>query len=73
MTALSAARVASIRSRSSILPAWKGEPLRLTTTSAPASAWACTGPDEYQMSSQMETPTGTPAIRKTGDSAPGRK
>ncbi len=61
MTPPSLARVESIRSRKRRLPAWKGEELMLRMTWAPAYAWAWAGPSGYQMSSQMLTPTSTPA------------
>ena len=41
----------------------------LMMTSAPACAWSRVGPSGYQMSSQMLTPTSTPAITNTGDVA----
>ena len=48
MTAFSLALLASISSRWRPLPAWKGEPLILTITSAPASACARCGPVAYE-------------------------
>ena len=47
--------------------------LMLTITSAPAALCTTVGPTENQMSSQMFTPTGVPAIEKTGHSAPAWK
>ena len=70
---LSTARVASICSRSRRLPAWKGEWLMFTTTSAPASAASRAGPLGYQMSSQTLAATSTPPTTKRGVSAPGWK
>ena len=70
---LSTARVASIRSRSRRFPAWKGEWLMLTTTSAPSRAAARAGPSGYQMSSQTVAATSTPPMTKRGVSTPGWK
>ena len=69
----SVARVASMRSRSRVLPAWNGEALRLTITSAPSSAASWAGPSAYQMSSQMVTAISTPPTTKRGVSPPGWK
>ena len=65
-TTSSAARVASIRSRKWPLPAWYGEPLMLTISSAPASACRVVGPVGYQMSSQMFTAKHRLAQREDG-------
>ena len=73
MTPLSAARVASMRSRQTFLPAWNGEALMLTISCAPLSAISRIGPPGNQTSSQMVTPTSTPPMRNTGVSRPGWK
>ncbi len=72
-TRSSAARVASIVSRYCALPAWNGEPLMLTISSAPASACRRVGPLGYQMSSQMLTANVTSPHVNTGVSVPAWK
>ena len=62
-----------MRSRSLALPAWKGEALMLTMTSAPASAASRAGPSGYQMSSQTVAATSTPPTMKRGVTRPGWK
>ena len=64
----SAARRASISSRSARAPARKGDALSDSTISAPAPARRATGPEATQASSQTTTPTGAPPIPKTGES-----
>ncbi len=72
-TRSSAARVASIFSRKRPLPAWYGEPLIVTTSSAPASAWPVVGPVGYQTSSQMLAAMVVSPITNTGASTPAWK
>ncbi len=69
----SAARVATICSRKRALPTWYGEPLTLTTSSAPASACTVVGPAGYQMSSQTFTAKVVSPTAKTGASVPAWK
>ena len=70
----SAARVASMRSLATALPRWNGEPLMLTTTSAPAAACSEMGPNGTHESSQMDSPTTTPLISTRGSRpSPGTK
>ena len=45
----------------------------LTITSAPAARCTAVGPTANQMSSHMFTPTGVPAMVKTGHSVPAWK
>ena len=72
-TTSSAARVAIMRSRWWPLPAWYGDALIVTTSSAPASAWSVVGPVGYQMSSQTLTAKHVSPTVKTGASAPAWK
>ena len=58
---VSAARSASTARRSSRRPREYGEALAFTSSRAPAAAWSAIGPPANHMSSQMVTPTGTPA------------
>ena len=65
----SAPRVASIASRSWTRPAWYGDALRFTTSSAPPAAWVSTGPSGNHASSQIVTATRTPATTTSGPSS----
>ena len=58
----SSARVATMRSRSRAGRGEYGEALRFTTSSAPPAAWSAIGPVGAHTSSQIATPTFTPAI-----------
>ena len=70
----SSARVATIRSRSACRPSKYGEPLGMTTSSAPPADCAAMVPSALHTSSQMATPTRTPAISKSvSGAAPGAK
>ena len=72
-SSLSAALVASIFSLNRRLPAWNGDPFMLIMISAPAARCIATGPDGYQMSSHIFTPTRAPSISYTGHESPARK
>ena len=72
-TTSSAARVATMRSRKRALPAWYGEPLMVTISSAPASACGVVGPVGYQRSSQTFTATHVWPNEKTDASRPAWK
>ena len=62
-----------IRSRWCPLPAWYGEALIVTTSSAPARACRVVGPAGYQMSSQMLTAKEVSPSTNTGASVPAWK
>ena len=72
-TRSSAARVAMRRSRCWPLPAWYGEALMDTTSSAPASAWRVVGPVGYQMSSHTFTAKHVSPTVNTGAALPAWK
>ena len=70
----SSARVATIRSRSAWRPRKYGEPFGITTSSAPPADCAAIGPSALHTSSQIATPTFTPAISNSVSGAvPGAK
>ena len=50
-----------------------GEAFTLTITSAPPATRCSTAPPSIQTSSQMETPTATPAISKSTSGVPAVK